>query len=273
MACSKQTGGREKPVYLKPMLAIVENRELIWAITVRNLKGTSKGAVLGFLWIAISPLIQVTAYVIIVSFIFKAKLNSDAGPFDYAIFVLSGMIPWQIMNRSICEAPMLIRSNTELVKQVIYPIETLPLMNLLVGSFGGAVNFIVFIILFAIAGKLEWTLVFLPLHLFFLLIFLLGISWIFSITGVIFKDLREIVSVMMMLLIYFSPVIISGSMVGRKIWSLILLNPLSHIIISFRDVFWGSFHIWVIFLTMSIGIFILGHIMITRAKKLVNEYI
>jgi lipopolysaccharide transport system permease protein len=244
-------------------------------MTVRNLEGTSKGAVLGFLWIAISPLIQVTAYVVIVSFVFKAKLNADAGPLDYSIFVLSGMIPWQIMSRSICEAPVLIRSNTELVKQVIYPIETLPLTNLLVGSFGGAVNFIVFLILFAMAGKLGWTMVFLPLHLFFLLIFLLGISWIFSIAGVILKDLREIVSVMMMLLIYFSPVIISGSMVGEKMWSLILLNPLSHIIISFRDVLWGSFHpwSWVIFLIMSGGIFILGHILITKAKTMINEYI
>jgi len=244
-------------------------------MTVRNLAGTSKGAVLGFLWIAISPLIQVTAYVIIISFVFRARVGGDSGPFDYTIFVLSGMIPWQIINRSICEAPMLIRSNPELVKQVIYPIETLPLTNLLVGSFGGAVNFIVFLILYAMAGKLEWTLVFLPLHLFFLLIFLLGISWIFSIAGVIFKDLREIVSVMMTLLIYFSPVIISGSMVGEKVWTFILLNPLSHIIISFRDVLWGSFHpwSWLIFLIMSMGIFILGHSMITKAKKLINEYI
>jgi lipopolysaccharide transport system permease protein len=259
---------------LNTMTSILENRELIWQMALRDLKGGSKGTLLGLLWIAISPLVQVTAYVIIVSFIFKAKLSGDASPFDYSLFVLSGMIPWQIMSRSICEAPMLIRSNTELVKQVIYPIETLPLTNLLVGSFGGAVNFTVFLILFAVAGKLEWTLVFLPLHLFFLLIFLLGISWIFSIAGVILKDLREIVSVMMMLLIYFSPVIIGGSMVGGKIWSFILLNPLSHIIISFRDVLWGSFHpwSWLIFLVVSIGIFILGQIVITKAKKLINEY-
>ncbi len=257
------------------VFSFLANKELIWEMALRDLKGGSKGSILGILWVAINPLIQVTAYVIIVSLIFKAKLSSDSGPFEYVLYVLSGMIPWQIMTRSISEAPMIIRSNSELVKQVIYPIETLPLTNLLVGSFGGAVTFIVFLVLFAMAGKLEWTLVFLPLHLFFLLIFLLGVSWIFSIAGVIFKDLREIVSVMMMLLVYFSPVIISGSMVGGKMWSLILLNPLSHIIISFRDLLWGSFHpwSWLIFLIMSMGIFILGHILITKAKRMINEYI
>ena len=130
---------------LKTIFSILENRELIWEMAFRDLKGTNKGAILGFLWVGISPLIQVAAYVIIVSFIFRVKLNSNAGPFDYALYVLSGMIPWQVMTRSISEAPMLIRSNTEIVKQVIYPIETLPLTNLLVGSFGGLVNLIVFL--------------------------------------------------------------------------------------------------------------------------------
>jgi lipopolysaccharide transport system permease protein len=266
---------RKKSVYLKPIWAIVENRELIWEMALRDLKGGSKGAILGILWVAINPLIQVIAYVAIVSFIFKAKLSSDSGPFDYALYVLSGMIPWQIMVRSINEAPMLIRSNTELVKQVIYPIETLPINNLLVGSFGGLINFVVFLSLFFISGNGSWTVVLLPIPLLFLFLFILGMSWIFSISGVILKDLKEIVTIIMGLLVYFSPVIVSDSMVGESIWRWILLNPLSHIIISFRDIFGGTFHFWswVIFLGMSIVIFICGELFITKAKRLINEYI
>jgi len=260
---------------LKTIFSIWENRELIWEMAFRDLKGTNKGAILGFLWVGISPLIQVAAYVTIVSFIFRVKLNSNAGPFDYALYVLSGMIPWQVMTRSISEAPMLIRSNTEIVKQVIYPIETFPLTNLLVGSFGGLVNLIVFLALFLIAGHVKWTLIFLPLPIFFLLLFILGISWIFSVTGVILKDLREMVTVILMLMVYFSPVLISDSMVRGSIWQLIIFNPLSHIIISFRDVFWGSFHFWswVIFLCMSITAFLLGSLVITKAKRIISEYI
>lgn len=259
----------------KTVLTILENRELIWEMALRDLKGGSKGAILGVLWVAINPLIQVIAYVVIVSFIFKAKLSGDSGPFDYALYVLSGMIPWQIMTRSITEAPMLIRSNTEIVKQVIYPIETLPLTSLLVSSFGGLVNFIVFLMLFLMGGNIKWSLIFLPIPLFFLLLFILGISWIFSVSGVILKDLREIVTVIMMLLVYFSPVILNDSMVGGTIWRMIMINPLSHIIISFRDVFWGSFHLWswIIFIVISIAVFFLGNLVITKAKRLINEYI
>jgi lipopolysaccharide transport system permease protein len=260
---------------LKKIFSILKNRELIWEMAFRDLKGANKGAILGFFWVGISPLIQVAAYVIIVSFIFRVKLNSNAGPFDYALYVLSGMIPWQVMTRSISEAPMLIRSNTEIVKQVIYPIETLPLTNLLVGSFGGLVNLIVFVLLFLIVGHVKWTLIFLPLPIFFLLLFILGISWIFSVTGVILKDLREMVTVILMLMVYFSPVILNDSMVGESVWRFIMLNPLSHIIISFRDVFWGNFHFWswLIFLFMSLGAFLIGHLVIMKAKRIINEYI
>jgi len=260
---------------LKTISVILRNRELIWEMSLKELKGGSKGTVLGVLWLAASPLIQVTAYVVIVSFIFKAKLSVDSGPFDYALYVLSGMIPWQVLARSINEAPTLIRSNTELVKQVIYPIETLPISNLLVGSFGGLVNFVVFLFLFFISGNGSWSVFLLPIPLLFLFLFILGLSWIFSISGVILKDLKEIVTIIMGLLVYFSPVIVSDSMVGETIWSWILLNPLSHIIISFRDIFWGTFHFWswVIFLGMSIVIFLSGELFITKAKRLINEYI
>jgi lipopolysaccharide transport system permease protein len=268
-------GEREKFVYLKPILSIVENRELIWEMAIRDLKGGSKGTLLGILWVAVNPLIQVAAYVVIVSFLFKAKLGGDSGPFDYACYVLSGMIPWQVISRSMNDAPMLIRSNTELVKQVIYPIETLPITNLLVSSFGGLINFVLLLFLFLIRGDVSWTLILLPFPLIFLLLFILGISWICSISGVILKDLKEIVNVSMMLLVYFSPVILSEAMVGGTIWKWILLNPLSHIILSFRDVFWGTFHFlsWVIFSVMSVGMFLCGSLVITKAKRHINEYI
>jgi len=259
----------------KTITTLWSSRELIWEMAVRDLKGTSKGALLGILWVVINPLIQVTAYVVIVSFIFKTKLNDQAGVFDYALYVLSGMIPWQIMTKTISDAPMLIRSNTEIVKQVIYPIETLPLNSLLVGCFGGLMNFITFLALFLIVGDVKWTLIYLPLPILFLLLFIMGVSWIFSVVGVLLKDLREMVSLILMLMVYFSPVILNESMVGGTVWRIIMLNPLSHIIVSFRDVFWGSFHFWswMIFLFMSLGAFLMGHFVIHKAKRVINEYI
>ena len=260
---------------MKCYLSIFENSEFVWEMTKRELKELNKGAFLGWLWLFISPLIQVGAYVLIVSFVFKSRLEENAGPLDYAIYVLSGMIPWQIIMRSLQQAPMLIRGKTELVKQVIYPIETLPFNSIFVSSFGSLVSFGIFFVLMIITDNLKLSIICLPIPLLLLLIFLLGVSWMFSIIGVIIKDLREIVSIFLNLLVYVSPVIASETMIGPTAWKIILWNPLAHIVICFRDIFNSSFHptSWLIFSGMSLVFFLIGGWMVTRTKVMINEYI
>lgn len=255
--------------------SIFTHRELIWEISKRDLKSLNKGALLGYLWIVLSPLIQVAAYVIVVSFIFRSRLGENSGPLDYAIYVLSGMIPWQIITKSLQDATSMIRDRMELVKQVIYPIETLPLTSLMVSSFGSFVSLLFFMAMSMAVGAVHWTIIFLPIPFILLTVFVLGMSWVFSIIGVIIKDLREIVSVVLGLMVFLSPVVLNESIVGSKMWRYIMLNPLAHIIICFRDVFYATFHMWswVIFAGMSLGFFLLGGWVITRTKLLINEYI
>ncbi len=104
---------RCRGVVLNNMLTNIRNSELIWEMALGDLKGGSKGAVLGVLWVVINPFIQVAAYVVIVSFLFKVKLYGRTGIFDYATYVLAGMIPWQILGKSMTDAPMLIRASAE----------------------------------------------------------------------------------------------------------------------------------------------------------------
>jgi lipopolysaccharide transport system permease protein len=262
-------------MYFRTIFSILDNKELIWELVLRDLKGLNKGAFLGYLWLVINPLVQVTAYVIIVSFVFRTRLTTDTGPLGYALYVLSGMIPWQMMTKAIQESPSLIRERMDLVKQVIYPIETLPLNSLLISSVGSLVALCLFLVLSLLNGSGHWTYFFLPLPLFLLIVFVLGVSWIFSIVGVLIKDLQEIVTVVLVLAIYFSPVILSESMVGNRIWPYILWNPLSHIIICFRDIFNADLHLWswIIFAGMSFVVFLMGGWVITRTKLLINEYI
>ena len=260
---------------LSTISSIVRNRELIWEMTLRDLRGINKGASLGWLWLFINPLVQVAAYVMIVSIVFKARLSSDTGPFGYALYVLSGMIPWQMMTKAIQESPSLIRERMDLVKQVIYPIETLPLNSLMVSSVASFVSLFIFLILSLLNGDVRWAYFLLPIPFFLLLTFILGISWMFSIAGVIIKDLREILTVILTLSVYFSPVLLNESMVGKKTWHYILWNPLSHVVICFRDIFNAQFHpwSWAIFSGMSLAALWIGGWVITRTKLLINEYI
>ena len=262
-------------MYKQTITSIIRHRVLVWEMTKKDLKGLNKGALLGSVWIFLNPLIQTSVYIIVVAFIFKSRLNENSSPFDYALYVLSGMIPWQIIVKALQEAPSVIRIRIELVKQVIYPIETLPLSSLIVGSFGSLISFLIFFILTIISGKIVWSFLLLPIPFVLLVLFILGCSWMFSIIGIIIKDLREMVAVILSLLVYLSPVVLNENITGNKLWKLVMLNPLAHIIVSFRDVFNATFHLqsWIIFIIMTFTFLIIGGVIITKTKIKINEYI
>lgn len=255
--------------------SLIRHRELVWQMSWREIKGATQGAVLGWLWIVLRPLIQTAAYVVVVSLIFRARMPDGGGPFDYAVYVLSGMVPWQILTKTLETAPSLIRERMELVKQVIYPIETLPMTGLIAGSIGSLVTLLVFMILSLSTGQAVWTWILLPLPVALLIGFALGTSWVFMIAGVLFKDLREIVALALNLLVYLSPVVVSESMVGPSTWKWLMWNPLTHFVICFRDVFLAEFHAgsWAISAGLTLLMLLLGSWTIKRTKTLINEYI
>jgi lipopolysaccharide transport system permease protein len=255
--------------------SIYRNREFVLAMAAREVRGLNKGALLGIAWLVLNPFIKVATYVAIVSYVFAQRLGADSGPFDYALYVLSGMVPWQLMTRVFEDSPGLVRERQELVKQVIYPIETLPVSGLIMGVISAAVNFAVLLVLSVVAGRIGLSWLLLPIPVVLLFAMLIGTAWIFSIVGVVLKDLREIISVLLGLLVFVSPVVLSPSLVGDSVWRLVLLNPLAHVVICFRDVFDGTFTpiSWAIFVAMSVLLLGAGAYVMGRAKTMINEYI
>ncbi len=261
------------------MLGLFTSLVMKWpfarAMAAREMKTSTKGSVLGLAWLVARPFIQVAVYVFIVTYVFGARLSPTSGPLDYAVYVLSGMFGWQILQRGLEDSTSLIRDRMEILKQVVYPIETLPLTTFLISSVGPAIVLGVYLLLAAVSGHLSWTIVLLPVPLTLLFVLLLGLSWFFMVVGVIFKDLREIISVVLGLTIYVSPVLLNQAMVSPRIWDVIMLNPISHVVIAIRDVLEGTFHpaSWIVFAGGTVISLLIGTAVITRARVTINEYI
>jgi lipopolysaccharide transport system permease protein len=261
---------------LYPLIAsIVKQREFIGVMAVRELRGQHAGALLGLGWQVLNPLIKVGAYVVIVSIVFGQRTSEQGGIFDYSLYVLSGMIPWQWMTKVIEESSGLIRSRQELLKQVIYPIETLPVTSMIVGGVSAAVSLGLFLFISLVTGGANPSWLLLPLPVALLAVLLLGLAWLFSIVGVVIRDLRDVLSTVLGLLVYLSPVVLNRSIVGDDIWRLILYNPLSHVVICFRNVLYGQFDSlsWFLFGGMAAGALLIGSIVMSRTKSIINEHL
>jgi len=255
--------------------AITTNWMLAREMAKRELMVSNKGALLGIAWLLIRPFIQVAALVVVVTFVFGVRFEHAGGRFGYAVYVLAGMVPWQILSKALEEAPSLVRDRVEVLKQVVYPLEILPVTSLLSAMIGPSIAFVVYLLLAAINGSLHWTLLLLPIPLALLVFFILGSAWALMMVGVLLKDLREIISVMLGLLVYMSPVVMSEQMAGPAIWSLLQFNPFFHVIAAFRDVFDATLHpiSWVIFVSMTVAALALGILVLDRARALLNELI
>lgn len=255
--------------------AIFTNWILAREMARRELMVSNKGALLGIAWLVIRPFIQVAALVIVVTFVFGVRFGNATGRFDYAVYVLAGMVPWQILSKALEDAPSLVRDRVEILKQVVYPLEVLPVTSLLSAMLGPSIAFLFYLLLAAINGSLHWTILFLPVPFTLLILFILGSSWALMMVGVLLKDLREIISVLLGLLVYMSPVVMSEQMAGAKIWSLLQFNPFFHVVATFRDVFDGTFHpiSWMIFLFIVVVALGFGILVLDRARALLNELI
>src|SRR5271165_5565788 len=107
---------------------ISRNWALTWTMAKREITDRHVGQMLGMVWAIGHPLILILVYIFIFGFVFKAKAGvGHELPFNYAIYLLSGLLPWMAINDCMNKSCGLLTGNANLVKQVVFPLEVLPI--------------------------------------------------------------------------------------------------------------------------------------------------
>ena len=257
------------------LLRLYRHRELAWEMSVREAQAVYKGSIFGIAWLAFKPLLQTAVPIVLISTTWHHAGGAPLNQLKLAAYMLAGMIPWQILSRGLEESTQLVRDRTNLVKQIQFPLETLPLMSFLTSMIGAAVSLTVWIILAVILNQFSWTCLLLPIPLVLLEILIIGLSWGLMMVGVLLKDIRNVVSLGLFLCGYLSPVILSEKLVSERVWFTILLNPLSHVVIAFRDVLYGDWHpeSWLIFVVTALFSWWIGSGILRRNRLWINDLI
>lgn len=232
------------------------HRELIWAMTKREVVGRYRGSVLGILWSFFNPVLMLSVYTFVFSVVFKARWNgATESKSEFAIVLFAGMIVYSLFAETINRAPALIVSNVNYVKKVVFPLEILPLVALGSALFHTAVSTLVWMLFYgAIHGSLHWTSVFFPLILLPLVMFTLGLSWFLASLGVYLRDVAQTVSIFTSIMMFLSPVFFSIASVPESIRPFMNANPLTFIIEQGRDVLiWGNTPAWPAYILFSLA--------------------
>ncbi len=206
-------------------------RPLLGELVARDIKIKYRRSVLGVLWTLLNPLFMMIILSVVFSNLFKFDIE------NFPLYLLSGQIIFNFYSEATSSAMSAITGNAALIKKVYVP-KYLFVISRVFSSFINLLASFTALILVMIATRTElhWTVIlsFIPLAL--LVVFSLGVGLILSAVTVRFRDIMHLYSVFLTALTYLTPVIYPMSILPSWLYKIVMLNPLTNILIMFRNV-------------------------------------
>jgi lipopolysaccharide transport system permease protein len=200
------------------------------------------GTFLGLSWAALGPLLWTGIYAFVIVFVLKARLSENSTPLDYVVFILCGFTPWLAFQESIMNAANSIVSNSNVVKNLPFPIEIFPVSGALTSLIGWGVGMVLIIIGLLASGRpLGAPILFLPIAMLIQILFALGFGFLFASLSVFVRDVPFLLTYFFMITLYLSPVVYDISMMPNDLLKRISwFNPVYHFVAMYRDIFYNG---------------------------------
>jgi ABC-type polysaccharide/polyol phosphate export permease len=252
-------------------------RPLIQSLVARDLKARYRGSSLGFLWSFLNPLLLLVVYTFV--FTVMPGMQNTRGN---TVRMFCGLLPWSWFSSSLLESSSVLVSGGNLIRKVLFPAEVLPLVTVI----AGLVNFcfglpILFAFVVYFDTPIVWSdVVWLPVIILVQLLFTLGLALILSALTVHFRDLRDILSNVLTLWFFATPILYEVSQVQNagmpKVLWLMKLNPFWHIAVAYQEVLYrpGPYGQWRNLLLVgvaSLGLLLFAYFVFDRLRDTFAE--
>jgi lipopolysaccharide transport system permease protein len=211
-------------------------RGLIQSLVARELKARYRGSALGFVWSFINPLLLLLIY----TYVFTAVMpNNTEGVQPYALFMFCGILPWTWFSSSLAESANSLIAGGNLIKKVLFPAEVLPLVSVLtnmVHFFLGLPILIAFLLVYRHYPRAE-NLLWFPVVVLVQLLFTSALALILSALAVHFRDIKDILSNLLTLWFFATPIIYPWFQPSVQKFHLFFdINPFTHIAVPYQEI-------------------------------------
>ncbi len=213
-------------------------RDLWLSLARREVIVRYRGSAAGVLWSFFTPLLMLAVYTFFFGFVFNSRWSGEAdSKAGFAMMLFPGLMIFNLFSECISRSPVIITSNPNYVKKVVFPLEIVSMVIVGPAMFHFVVNLTAWLLFHLVfVGWPPLTITLLPLLLVPHFIFLIGCAWGLAAVGVIFRDLAQITSIATSALMFTSPVFFSLSALPKRYYHFIMLNPLSWLIETVRGV-------------------------------------
>ena len=238
---SRTVPGQQSPAQVASWRARLERRfastrvwlELVRNLAVRDVETRYKHSLLGLYWALINPLLMAAIY----SFVFGTILHtgSSAGQ-PYVVFLLTGLTFWNLFANGMMSAATSVTGSAALLAKLYFPRVVLPTASVLARLIDFLFSLsILAVFIAAYRIPIHWTLFWLVPVLLIELTFALGMAYLVAALNVLYRDMTQIIGLVLMIWVWVSPVMIAVN--GHAAWieAVFLLNPVGGIIQAERD--------------------------------------
>ena len=246
------------------------NRRIIYELTRRDFKTRYTENYFGLLWAVLEPLAMMLILWIVFTFFFK---SGTVLQFPFYLYMFVGIVAYDFFNSALNKATRSIRDFSFLVKQVNFKVAVLPIIYIfseLIIQFIVLLIVVAFCLFSGIYPSVYW------LQIFYFIIascFLLtGLTWFTSSILIFFPDIYFIISIVMRILFFMSPIFWVASAIPNEFIFFLKLNPIYYLVEGYRMCFlynqplWydpnGTLYFWVV----SVFLFLLGVIVFKKLR-------
>lgn len=249
---------------------LFRNRKLIFNLSVNDFKTQFAGSFFGIFWAFVQPVITILIYWFVFSVGFRSPGVVDC---PYALWMTAGLVPWFFFSDGWNGATSSLIEYSYLVKKVVFKISVLPIVKVIAALFVSLCFHLLMCILFMLYGfmpDLYWIQ--LPYYMICNFTLVLSLSYITCSVIPFFKDLRQIINIVLQIGIWMTPIMWNIEMMPITWRWIMKINPMYYIVQGYRNSlsvkqwFWQDIT-WTIYFWGLVGaLFVLGNILFKRLR-------
>lgn len=246
-------------------------------VTRHELQVRYAGSLLGLGWIAVGPLLILGIYAAIYLEVFRVRgVTGLSGP-AYVNYIFCGLVPYLATAQALSSGVNSVIANKSVLNNTVFPIDLAPVQAALSAQAVMCVGMPLVVAGAVVTGHAHRTLLALPFIWLLMAVWLVGVNWVIGILNVLFRDLQNLLTAVLMILLVASPFAYTPDMVPPSLRLLLLLNPFAYFVVAFQQVIMlgelpDAPHTAVLLL-MPMVTFLLGSWFFARAKGVAVDYV
>jgi lipopolysaccharide transport system permease protein len=265
------------PGYLKEVVIspidVVKNihryRHILMQMVVSEIKGRFAGSVGGLFWHFLHPVLMLIIYLFVFVHVFKMRIGGgDSGA--SSVYLMAGLFPWIIMSEGLMRGTSSVIENANLIQKTSFPTEILTAKAILAPVLSYGIALILLTIYSTVVHASAATLLIVPLMLTLQAFFSLGVVLLSSTLSVYFRDILQLVQVMISFWLYVTPILYPVTMLPEWAQRLMYLNPVYPFVSVYQSAFLnGSMGNWSMLLlaaAWTVAFFVSGAFIFTKLK-------